>query len=58
MTNRQSQLFQRHDKNPILSAADWPYRVHSVFNPGATLLQDGTTLLLCRVENYNGHSPT
>jgi predicted GH43/DUF377 family glycosyl hydrolase len=56
MTNRQSQLFQRHDKNPILSAADWPYRVHSVFNPGATLLQDGTTLLLCRVENYNGHS--
>ncbi len=50
------QLFTRAESNPILTAADWPYRVHSVFNPGAVRLQDGTTLLLCRVEDYRGHS--
>jgi len=49
-------LFHRHDHNPILSAADWPYPAHSVFNPGATRLRDGTTLLLCRVEDRRGHS--
>ena len=49
-------LFHRHDANPILSAAAWPYPAHSVFNPGATLLPDGTTLLLCRVEDRRGHS--
>ncbi len=49
-------LFQRNDTNPILTAADWPYPVHTVFNPGATLLPDGTTLLLCRVEDRRGHS--
>jgi predicted GH43/DUF377 family glycosyl hydrolase len=30
--------------------------VHTVFNPAATLLPDGTTLLLCRVEDSRGHS--
>jgi predicted GH43/DUF377 family glycosyl hydrolase len=49
-------LFHRHPSNPILSAADWPYPIHSVFNAGATLLRDGTTLLLCRVEDRRGHS--
>ncbi|MFN2240468.1 MAG: glycosidase, partial [Thermoanaerobaculia bacterium] len=49
-------LFLRSEKNPILSAADWPYAVHTVFNAGATRLQDGTTLLLCRVEDRRGHS--
>jgi predicted GH43/DUF377 family glycosyl hydrolase len=49
-------LFERHHKNPILTAADWPYPVHSVFNPGAIRLKDGTTLLLCRVEDRRGHS--
>lgn len=49
-------LFQRHPSNPILTAADWPYPVHTVFNPGATRLADGTTLLLCRVEDRRGHS--
>jgi predicted GH43/DUF377 family glycosyl hydrolase len=50
------ELFVRHPNNPILTAADWPYPVHTVFNPGATLLPDGTTLLLCRVEDRRGHS--
>src|SRR5512140_381531 len=56
MSNQQSPLFQRHNRNPILSAADWPYQVNSVFNPGAILLKDGTTLLLCRVEDRRGMS--
>jgi predicted GH43/DUF377 family glycosyl hydrolase len=49
-------LFRRHERNPILSAADWLYPAHTVFNPGATRLADGTTLLLCRVEDRRGHS--
>ncbi len=49
-------LFQRRPENPILTAADWPYPAHSVFNPGAARLPDGTTLLLCRVEARTGIS--
>jgi predicted GH43/DUF377 family glycosyl hydrolase len=49
-------VLTRHKANPILTAADWPYPVHTVFNPGATLLADGTTLLLCRVEDRRGFS--
>ena len=49
-------LFNRHSANPILTAKDWPYPVHSVFNPAATRLQDGSTLLLCRVESRQGLS--
>jgi predicted GH43/DUF377 family glycosyl hydrolase len=56
MNNKYTELFHRHKLNPILTAADWPYPVHSVFNPGATLLPDGTTLLLCRVEDRHGLS--
>ena len=49
-------LFSRRESNPILTAADWPYPAHTVFNPGATRLHDGTTLLLCRVEDRRGLS--
>ncbi len=49
-------LLRRHPANPILKASDWPYPVHAVFNAGATLLRDGTTLLLCRVEDRRGLS--
>jgi predicted GH43/DUF377 family glycosyl hydrolase len=56
MSNQHRELFHRHELNPILTAADWPYPVSSVLNPGATLLPDGTTLLLCRVEDRRGHS--
>ncbi|MBU0638195.1 MAG: glycosidase [Planctomycetes bacterium] len=49
-------LFRRHPRNPILTPADWPYAINSVFNAAATLLPDGTTLLLCRVEDRRGHS--
>jgi predicted GH43/DUF377 family glycosyl hydrolase len=55
-SRRYETLFQRSERNPILTAADWPYPVHAVFNAGATLLPDGTTLLLCRVEDRRGLS--
>ena len=54
--NQYKVLFTRHPSNPILSAASWPYPAHTVFNAGATRLLDGTTLLLCRVEDRRGHS--
>lgn len=50
------ELFRRHPENPILSASDWPYPAHTVFNPGAARVADGTTLLLCRVEDRRGLS--
>ncbi len=56
MSDPHSELFRRHKLNPILTAANWPYVINSVFNPAATLLPDGTTLLLCRVEDRRGHS--
>lgn len=56
MIHHHPQLFRRHSDNPILTAANWPYPVNSVFNPGATLLSDGSTLLLCRVEDRRGLS--
>ena len=56
MNNQHIELFQRHELNPILTSAQWPYPVNSVFNPGAALLPDGTTLLLCRVEDRRGLS--
>lgn len=56
MNNQHVELFHRHKLNPILTAQNWPYPVNSVFNAGATLLQDGRTLLLCRVEDRSGLS--
>ena len=56
MNQQHPELFRRHKLNPILTAADWPYPVHTVLNPAATLLPDGTTLLLCRVEDRRGLS--
>ena len=49
-------LLLRHPANPILTSKDWPYSINSVFNAGATRLADGTTLLLCRVEDRRGLS--
>ncbi len=56
MSHQPAELFKRHPGNPILTARDWPYPVNSVFNPGATLLDGKTTLLLCRVEDHSGRS--
>ena len=54
--NPHEPLFHRSPNNPILSRSDWPYPINTVFNPGAVRLADGTTLLLCRVEDRRGHS--
>lgn len=56
MTHHHKALFHRHEQNPLLTARDWPYPINSVFNAGATRLADGTTLLLCRVEDRRGLS--
>src|SRR5258707_8685396 len=62
MSNQKSQscdqyleLFQRHADNPILTARDWPYPAHTVFNAGACQVGD-ETILLVRVEDRRGHS--
>src|SRR6185369_15615012 len=49
VTNQYEILFHRHGATPILTGKDWPYSMNSVFNAGATMLPDGSTLLLCRV---------
>lgn len=51
-----AELFTRSSENPILKASDWPYPANTVFNPGATLLPNGETLLLVRVEDRRGIS--
>ena len=56
MNNQLTKIFTRHKLNPILTAENWPYPINSVFNAGATILQDGRTLLLCRVEDRRGLS--
>ena len=48
-------LFKRYEANPILTCLDWPYPVNSVFNPGATMVND-QYLLLARVEDRRGFS--
>ena len=49
------ELFTRYQGNPILGAEEWPYRVNSVFNPGA-VLHEGKVLLFPRVEARTGFS--
>ncbi len=49
-------LFARSERNPLLTARDWPYPVNSVFNAGATRLPSGDTVLLARVEDMRGIS--
>ncbi|HEX2988750.1 MAG TPA: hypothetical protein VHS06_11340, partial [Chloroflexota bacterium] len=55
-TTRQKELIVRYAGNPILTSADWPYPINVTFNPAATLLKDGTTVLLCRIEDRRGSS--
>ncbi len=48
-------LFARHSANPIITPRDLKYPANTVFNPGATIFE-GETLLLLRVEDRRGHS--
>ena len=54
-TNVYQELFTRYESNPILTANDWPYAAHTVFNPGAIMF-NGKTMLLARVEDRRGFS--
>jgi beta-1,2-mannobiose phosphorylase / 1,2-beta-oligomannan phosphorylase len=49
------ELFIRCPTNPLLTAAQWPYPINTVFNPGAAMV-NGQTVLLCRVEDRRGIS--
>lgn len=49
------ELLRRHGANPILGPDDFPKMVNAVFNPGATVVDDRTMLLL-RVEHRTGLS--
>jgi predicted GH43/DUF377 family glycosyl hydrolase len=53
--NQYAELFHRHGDNPILTARDWPYPAHAVFNAGACRV-GAETILLVRVEDRRGHS--
>src|SRR5829696_7700603 len=50
------ELFNRYPGNPILTSANWPYAVNSIFNAGAVRLASGETLLLVRAEDRRGIS--
>ena len=50
-----NELFVRHSGNPLLTGNRWPYTVNAVLNAGAAEV-DGTTVLLCRVEDRRGLS--
>jgi len=50
-----SNLFKRHEDNPILTPEMWPYEVNSVFNAGAAIYNN-KVLLLLRVEDRRGFS--
>jgi predicted GH43/DUF377 family glycosyl hydrolase len=49
------ELFRRFAANPILTSDHWPETVNTVFNPGVTMFE-GQTLLLVRVEDRTGFS--
>jgi predicted GH43/DUF377 family glycosyl hydrolase len=49
------ELLTRHPGNPIITSADLSYPANTVFNPGATVC-DGETILLMRVEDRRGLS--
>ncbi|OPX40097.1 MAG: glycosidase [Deltaproteobacteria bacterium] len=53
--HRFQELFKRYPGNPIIQAKDIPYQANSVFNAGATQI-DNKTLLLMRVEDRRGIS--
>jgi beta-1,4-mannooligosaccharide/beta-1,4-mannosyl-N-acetylglucosamine phosphorylase len=51
LSGQPAELFHRYAGNPLLTAADWPYPIHTVFNPGTVRLASGETLLLVRAED-------
>jgi len=52
---KQEDVFHRYERNPILTAADMPFRCNTVFN-GTPVKIDDEYLLLLRVEGQQGYS--
>lgn len=50
-----NEIFKRCKYNPIITFHDMPYLCQAVFNPGATMV-NGETLLVIRVEDLEGKS--
>jgi len=50
------ELLRRYSDNPIITPHSLPYPANTVFNAGATLMPDGETVLLARVEDRRGIS--
>ncbi|MBI2417602.1 MAG: glycoside hydrolase family 130 protein [Ignavibacteriales bacterium] len=48
-------LMDKYSENPIITVADVPFRVNSIFNPGA-VKANGEYILLCRIEMPTGRS--
>ena len=48
-------LFRRYLGNPLLTPHRWTYPINAVMNAGAAVVE-GTTVLLCRVEDRSGLS--
>ncbi|MBI3997717.1 MAG: glycoside hydrolase family 130 protein, partial [Armatimonadetes bacterium] len=55
MKTTETHLLRRHPANPVLTPAQFPRPVNSVFNAAATKF-NGQYLLLCRVEDLTGSS--
>jgi len=53
-TGQHEELFVRYSGNPTLTAADWPYPVNSVFNPGATRLLSAPRVALAECLGHEG----
>ncbi len=51
----QEMKIERYDKNPIITKDNVPFKVNSIFNPGAVKFNE-KYLLMCRVEMPNGRS--
>ncbi|MFW6437750.1 MAG: glycosidase [Armatimonadota bacterium] len=47
--------FRRHESNPIITLDDLAFEANGVFNPGVTMI-DGETILLLRIERREGIS--
>lgn len=55
MTGFKKDLFQRWERNPLITIQDIPYSCNTVFNAGA-VKYNNEYILLIRVENLRGHS--
>lgn len=46
-------VLTRYDRNPVLTAKDFPTRMRAVYNSSAVKLRDGSYVMLCRTNQLN-----